>query len=110
MSGRPHPVGWSLAGLVLLGLTLIWVQARRRTLSVRLTPYTLTLGRESLQVSRIAEVDAVGTPIGVKVLGGWDVPRKYEGVPLKLEDGSVVLAWARHGRRLRAALLKLIAT
>lgn len=105
----PHLFGWTVVGLVLLLFTALWVSARRRYLVVRLTPTTLTQGREHLPVDRIAEVDDVGTPVGTWVLGGgWSTPRKYGELPLRLTDGSVVLAWARDVESMKSALRTLI--
>lgn len=105
----PHLFGWTVVGLVLLLFTTLWVYARRRFLTVRLTGTTLTQGREELPVDRIADVDDVGTPVGTRVLGGgWSVPRKYEELPIRLTDGSVVLAWARDVDSMKAALSTLI--
>ncbi|MGH3451343.1 MAG: hypothetical protein ACRDQW_11605 [Haloechinothrix sp.] len=109
--GSPvHVFGWALVGLVLLLFTTLWVYARRRFLFVRLTTTTLTHGREDLAVERIAAVDDVGAPAGAWVLGGgWSVPRRYEDLPLRLRDDSVVLAWARDAETMRSALRELIA-
>ncbi len=106
---RAHVFGWTVVGLVLLLFTALWVYARRRFLAVRLTPTTLMQGREKLAVDRIAAVDDVGTPVGTWVLGGgWSVPRKYDELPLRLDDDSVVLAWARDAEAMRSALRGLI--
>lgn len=108
-TGRVHGVAWPLVGIGLAGLAAVWVSSRRRLLTVRLTTTTLTQGQESLAVDRIAEVDEVGTPAGARVLGGaWAVPRKFTDVPVRLHDGTVVLAWARDGEALRAALHGLV--
>lgn len=105
LGGPTHPLAWTLVGLALLALTAVWVYARRRFLAVRLTPTTLWLGREPLAVRRITEVDDVGAPVGAAVLGGgWTVPRKYDELPLRLDDDSVVLAWAKDVEALRSAL------
>ncbi len=110
LSGPVHVLVWVLAGVGLSGLTLIWVQARRRVCSLRLTADVLFQGREPLPVDRITELDDVGTPIGARVLGGgWTVPRKFTEVPLRLADGTVVLAWARDPDAFRAALRPLLA-
>jgi hypothetical protein len=85
------------------------VYARRRVCSVQLTPFALHQGRQVLPVRSIAGVDEVGTPIGVRVLGGgWVPPRGTTGVPLRLDDGSVMLGWARYPERLRDALRALL--
>jgi hypothetical protein len=109
-TGRVHGLAWPLVGIGLAGVAAVWVSSRRRLLSVRLTTTTLTQGQEVLAVDRIAEVDEVGTPAGARVLGGgWTVPRKYADVPVRLSDGTVVLAWARDGEGLRDALHGLVA-
>jgi hypothetical protein len=108
-TGEVHTVAWVLVGIGLAGVAAIWVHTRRRLLSVRLTRTSLTQGQESLEVRRIVKVDEVGTPAGARVLGGgWTVPRKFTGVPVRLDDGSVVLAWARDGEGLRSALRECV--
>jgi hypothetical protein len=109
-TGQVHAVAWPLVGLGLAGIAAVWVSSRRRLLSVRLTPKTLVQGQETLAVDRITAVDEVGTPAGARVLGGgWTVPRKFDGVPVRLDDGTVVLAWARDAEGLRAALRGVVA-
>lgn len=109
LSGPVHTVAWVLVALALAGLALLWVQARRRVCSVRLTHAALRQGPESLDVARIAEVEEVGSPIGARVLGGgWTVPRKFGELPLRLDDDTVVLAWARDPDALRVALRPLV--
>ena len=59
---------------------------------------------------RIAAVDGVPAPTRARVLGGgWTVPRRYCEVPLRLDDDTVVLAWARDGDGLLDALRDLVA-
>ncbi|WP_085979184.1 hypothetical protein [Saccharomonospora cyanea] len=102
---RAHAGLWLLVGAGLLALTALWVYARRRFLSVRLTGTELWQGGEQLPVDRIAAVDDVEAPPGTRVLGGGlGVPRRFAEVPLRLTDGTVVLAWARDGAALREAL------
>lgn len=111
LSGPVHGLAWVIVGLLLFGIAVLWVQARRRVCSVRLTTVALHQGRESLYVRRIAEVDDVGLPAGARVLGGgWTVPKKFAEVPLRLTDGTVVVAWARDPDALRAALRSLVAS
>lgn len=113
MSGRPHLFAWLAVGAWLALLAAIWVRSRRRLLSVSLTEQELVQGPESLAVWRIAEVAAEPDgelPAGARVLGGgWTVPRKLTAVPLRLDDGSTVLAWARDGERLRSTLRAVLA-
>ena len=109
LTGPVHVLGWLLVGLALAVLATVWVQARRRVCSVRLTGDTLYQGREGLPVERIAEIEDVGSPLGARVLGGgWTVPRKFAELPLRLRDDSVVLAWAKNPDALRAALQPLL--
>lgn len=103
--GPTHTIAWLLAGIGLATITAPWAYARRRFLTVRLTESTLWQGRESLPVGRITEVTEVGAPAGARVLGGgWSVPRKFEELPIRLDDDTVVLAWAKDAEALRAAL------
>lgn len=110
--GPVHGVEWLLVGLGLAAITAPWVQARRRLLGVKLTGSTLWQGREALPVSKIADVtEEVGAPAGAHVLGGgWTVPRKYQELPIKLRDGTVVLGWAKDAEALRVALRGLLET
>lgn len=72
---------------------------------MRVTRQELWQGREALPLSQIKEIDDVGTPVGARVLGGgWTVPRKYDELPIRLDDGTVVLAWAKDVDSLRDAL------
>lgn len=110
-SGTLHGMAWLLTGLGLAVLAAVWVSARRRVLSVRLTQLALYQGRESLPVRQIATVEGVGASMGAKVLGGgWVVPKRFTGVPLQLCDGSRVLAWAKDADALRTALNRLPST
>lgn len=111
LSGPVHALAWLIVGLLLFGVALLWVQARRRVCSVLLTHATLYQGGEPLAVDTIREVDDVGTPVGARVLGGgWTVPKKFTEVPLRLADDTVVVAWARDPDALRAALRPLVTT
>ena len=108
-TGPVHLIEWVVVGIALAGAAAVWVQARRRVHSVRLTGETLHQGREELPVARIAEIEDVGPPLGARVLGGgWTVPKRFTEVPLRLRDGSVVLAWARNPDGLRGALRPLV--
>ncbi|RZQ64292.1 hypothetical protein [Amycolatopsis suaedae] len=108
LGGPTHTLAWILIGIGLLAVSAVWVTARRRFLSVRLTTETLTLGREELPVARIAEAGGeLGAPLGARVLGGaYTVPRKYDELPLRLDDDSIVLAWAKDVEGLRDALTR----
>jgi hypothetical protein len=107
--GPVHVVGWLLVGLGLCVITMPWVYARRRFLSLEVTTEQLRQGREKVPAAQIADVTDVGTPVGARVLGGgWSVPRKYDSLPVKLADGTVVLAWAKDVEALRNALDRLV--
>jgi len=105
LTGRAHTVAWALVGVGLAAITAPWIHARRRFLTVQVTDDSLWQGREALPLTEIAEVDDVGAPTGARVLGGgWSVPNKYDTLPVRLTDDSVVLAWARDVAALRTAL------
>jgi hypothetical protein len=98
-----------MVGFGLCAITVPWVYARRRFLSLEVTTRQLRQGREKVPAEKIAEVTDVGTPVGARVLGGgWSVPRKYDSLPVKLADGTVVLAWAKDVEALRDALDRLV--
>ncbi|MPY78993.1 MAG: hypothetical protein GEV04_10950 [Actinophytocola sp.] len=108
-----YPI-WLIAALALTGFTAMWVYARKRYAVVRLTSDLLRQGEETLLVERIAAIADEGAdeeepPRASRVLGGGlAAPRKYDELPLRLDDGTVVLAWARDGQALRAALRELL--
>jgi hypothetical protein len=109
LSGPVHWLPWIVVAGVLGGGALVWVSARRKVYLVRLTTGTLTQGRETLAVPEIAKVTDVGVPTGAKILGGgWSAPRKTTDIPVRLTDGSVVVAWARDDDGLREALRALV--
>lgn len=109
LSGPVHTVAWLIVGIVLFGIFALWVNVRRKVYRVELTPAELTQGRESLPVKDITKVTDVGAAPGAKILGGgWTVPRKTYEVPLRLDDNSTVLAWARDDDALKAALVRLV--
>jgi hypothetical protein len=109
IAGRPHVAGWIFVGLAFAVVTVVWVNARSKMYAVRLTPAALRQGREELPVAKVAEVDDVGAPVGAKVLGGgWVPPRGTTALPVRLDDGNVVLAWARDADALREALRPLV--
>lgn len=108
ITGPVHWLAWLVLAVVLAAMTAGWVKARRRVCSLSLTPETLRQGQEDLPVERIAAVlddeDALGRPLG----GGLTAPRKTYEIPLELDDGTTVLAWARDPAALRAALTPLV--
>ncbi|SHE48511.1 hypothetical protein [Streptoalloteichus hindustanus] len=109
LGGAAHWGVWSAVAAGWVVAAVVWAQARQRACSVSLTPSVLRQGREELPVDRIAEVDDVGVPVGARVLGGgWTPPKGTTAVPLRLVDGSVVLAWSHDPAALRAAVARLL--
>ena len=106
----PASVGlWAIVGLGLTLGTVLWVNGRIKTGSVALTPEEAQFGREKLPVAMIEASRDVGAPAGARVLGGgWSVPKGTTAVPLRLLDGTVVLAWARDPEALLAALRRVV--
>ncbi|GAB3586433.1 hypothetical protein GCM10027445_65200 [Amycolatopsis endophytica] len=111
LTGTTHAIAWVIVGLGLATITAPWVYARRRFLTVQVTDDELWQGRERLPLDQIAEVDDVGAPTGARVLGGgWTVPGKYDTLPVRLTDDTVVLAWAKDAGALRTALHERLVT
>lgn len=104
LSGPVHVVAWIVVGVVLGAIFALWVTARRRTCAVRVMPDELVQGGERVPVASLAAVESEDTDGGRVLGGGFAVPRKFTGVPLRLVDGTLVVAWARDGDGLRAAL------
>lgn len=108
-TGPVHWFAWAVVGVVLTAMSAFWVRARRQVCAVQLTDRTLRQGNQNLPVARIVRVRDDDPPMGARVLGGGlAVPRKTSAVPLELDDGSAVVAWARHPDILRAALRALV--
>ncbi|HVK22208.1 MAG TPA: hypothetical protein VM677_12700 [Actinokineospora sp.] len=109
VTGPVHWIAWAAVAVGLAGLTAGWVSARKRECSVELTAHRLRAGTETLAVERIVRVADEIPDAGARALGGgWTVPRKTDEVPLELDDGTTVLAWARDAAGLRAALSSLV--
>ncbi|GAB3706821.1 hypothetical protein GCM10027598_09460 [Amycolatopsis oliviviridis] len=108
--GPVHWLAWGLVAAGLVAITVPWVYARRRYLSLEVAPDGYRQGRETLEAARIAEVlGDEETPIGSRVLGGgWTIPKKHGEVGLKLDDGVYVRAWAKDPEALREALQDLV--
>lgn len=110
-TSRPHTVSWLVVAVVLWLSAAVWVYARRRFVSVRVTASRLSQGDETLSLEHVAAVCDEDAPMGTRVLGGgFTPPRKCDEVTLRLDDGARVLAWARDGQRLRSALRQAIET
>lgn len=108
-TGPVHAVAWLIVGIALFGGTALWVNARRKVYRVELTPTELRQGRETIDARTITKVTDVGAAPGARVLGGgWTPPRKTIEVPVKLDDGTVVLAWARDGEAFQESLVRLV--
>ncbi|MFB9905210.1 hypothetical protein [Allokutzneria oryzae] len=100
---------WGLVAIAFAVAAAVWVRARRTIGLVSLTPFVLRQGREDLPVERIEAVTDVGAQVGARVLGGgWSVPKGTTALPVRLDDGTVVLAWARDAQALRDALIRLL--
>ena len=109
MTGPVHTVEWLIVGIVLFGGAALWVNARRKVYRVELTPTRLRQGRETIDAKTIVKVTDVGAPAGARVLGGgWTTPRKTVEVPIRLDDDTVVLAWARDGEAFQETLARLV--
>lgn len=109
LTGPVHTTAWLIVGLALFAIFVVWVNARRKVYAVELTPSTLLQGREKLPTERIVRVTDVGAPTGARILGGgWSAPRKTIDIPLRLDDGTVVIAWARDDEALTSALTRLV--
>jgi hypothetical protein len=108
-TGPVHTVPWLIVGIVLFGGAALWVNARRKVYLVELTPKTLRQGRETLDVRTITRITDVGASAGARILGGgWSTPRRTTEIPIRLDDDTVVLAWARDDEALTAALTRLV--
>ncbi|OLZ56206.1 hypothetical protein [Amycolatopsis keratiniphila] len=107
--GPVHWLAWILVAAGLVAITVPWVYARRRYLSLEVTSDGYRQGKETLEAARIAEVLEDEAPVGSRVLGGgWTIPKKFGEVGLKLEDGVFVRAWAKDPDALREALGDLV--
>lgn len=106
LAGGPvHLLTWLALAAVAVITAAVPINARRRLVTVRVTPVSVHFGQEVLPLADLADVDDVGTPVGAKVLGGFaTAPSRTEEVPLRLVDGRTVVGWSRDPDRLRAAL------
>lgn len=111
--GDVHWFGLVFCAVLLGGFVWLQVIAGRRHISVELTADTLREGTEVVSLGDIAEV--LPEPDeqswddedweSARALGELTgVPRRRKGFGLKLRDGSLVQAWARDHRTLRAEL------
>lgn len=109
LGGPVHVLGWTLAGLVLGAPAVLNIRARRRYVSVRVTPVAAQFGPEWVPLADIAEVLHGDPPLGARVLGGGlAVPRRTTGVALRLKDGTAVVGFSRRPDVLRDALRRAL--
>ncbi|MCC3327196.1 hypothetical protein [Nocardia abscessus] len=115
--GAMHWFALLFCAALIAGFVALQVVAGKRHVSVELTPETLRSGTESLPLSSIADV------LPERDEDSWDdeewesaralgeltgVPRRRTGIGLRLADGSLVQAWAKDHRALRAALTEAL--
>ncbi|MEV6277604.1 hypothetical protein [Nocardia sp. NPDC051832] len=109
------PVHWFallFCAALIAGFVALQVIAGQRHVSVELTESALRSGTELLPLTEIAEVLPARADVeyeeeweSARALGELSgVPRRRTGIGLRLRDGSVVQAWAKDHRGLRAAL------
>jgi hypothetical protein len=113
LGSRVHWFGLAFCAVLLAGFVWLQVVAGRRHISVELTDTALREGTEVLPLARIAAVLPARDPESwddeewesARALGELSgVPRRRKGIGLRLRDGSLVQAWARDHRQLRAEL------
>lgn len=103
--GPAHPWSWVPIAVLLAALAALWVHGKRRLFSVRVTASSLVVGGEELPLSRISAVGEAAVPVGSRVLGGGAAAPKGTGeLPLLLDDGRVVIAWAKDPTALERVL------
>ncbi|WP_280299380.1 hypothetical protein [Nocardia abscessus] len=115
--GAMHWFALLFCAALIAGFVALQVVAGKRHVSVELTPETLRSGTESLPLSSIVDV------LPERDEDSWDdeewesaralgeltgVPRRRTGIGLRLADGSLVQAWAKDHRALRAALTEAL--
>lgn len=107
--GSVHWWGWLIALLAIGGVLGVVGYAKSRFSSVVVDHVALRIGQESVPLSTVDvsyfDEDSGGPPAGARILGGaWSVPKGRSALPLRLTDGTVVLAPCRDPERLREAL------
>ncbi|HEY5856414.1 MAG TPA: hypothetical protein VIW24_20865 [Aldersonia sp.] len=115
---RVHWLVLPICAVLLAGATWVQIVAARRHVSVEVTTQALRNGTESLPLSDVAAVleppdehrRSVEPWETARTLGELaDVPRRRTAVGLRLQDGSLVRAWARDDAALRQALATAVA-
>ncbi|NLU84126.1 hypothetical protein [Rhodococcus sp. HNM0569] len=108
-----HWFAFVVFAALLAGLVAVQVVAARTHASVELTDTVLRQGTEELPVDEIAAVLPPADPDdwdspdweSARALGELTgVPRRRNGIGLRLRGGGLVRAWARDDDSLRAAL------
>ena len=115
LPGPVHWLGWAIAAVV-VSLVLAWqIAAARAHVSVYCDAQVLRQGAETISVGSIAEVlpAAQGHEApdwwAARALGELPaVPRRRNGIGLRLRDGSTVQAWARDDEALRSVLRAVV--
>ncbi|MGL4304524.1 MAG: hypothetical protein ACRCSF_00075 [Mycobacteriaceae bacterium] len=117
------PVHWwvlAILALILAGFSALQIGAARTHTSVLLTKENLRQGTELLAVKRIKKVFPASEDSDAAAHEGYiwqsaralgeltGVPRGRKGIGLKLDDGTVVQAWAKKPEQLRTELVKLV--
>ncbi|WP_278313603.1 hypothetical protein [Lolliginicoccus levis] len=115
MPGPVHWLGWAIA-VVLVALVFAWqIAAARAHVSVYCDERILRQGTEVIEIGTIAEV--LPAAVGHEEPDWWSaralgelptVPRRRNGIGLRLRDGSTVQAWARDDESLRSILADLV--
>ncbi|WP_327110420.1 hypothetical protein OHB12_21810 [Nocardia sp. NBC_01730] len=105
---------------LIAGFVVLQVIAGKRHVGVELTGTTLREGTESLPLGSIAEVFPERDEESWRDVGEteWEsaralgeltgVPRRRTGIGLRLADGTMVQAWAKDHKALRAALTEVV--
>lgn len=109
--GRVHWWGWVIALLAVGGVVGVVSIAKQRFSAVAVDGTTLRVGHESLPLSTVDSsyfgTDSSGPPAGARILGGaWSVPKGRSALPIRLHDGTVVLAPCKDPVALRTALAR----
>lgn len=114
-----HWFALALFALLLVGFTYVQISAARRHVSVELTSSYLRQGTETVELD---DIDVVLPPADysdgdyepkkwetARVLGELSgVPRRRQGIGVRLVGGALVQAWAKDDDGLREALEEVL--
>ncbi|MGO4615184.1 hypothetical protein AB4305_10630 [Nocardia sp. 2YAB30] len=118
--GSVHWFALVFCAALIAGFVVLQVIAGKRHVGVELTGTTLREGTESLPLGSIAEVFPERDEESWRDAGEseWEsaralgeltgVPRRRTGIGLRLADGTLVQAWAKDHKALRAALTDVV--